>query len=82
MKISGTITHTIFTNEEFSIRSFRSDSMIELPNGNMSRNFHIKGLFIPDSSLKLQIEGEFDAKPYEKNGRKSFTFNVEPIKQP
>lgn len=77
MNVTGVVTHTLYENGNFSIRTFRCSKTVELPNGNTSRSFHIKGNFIPNSQLDIELEGEFDAKPYVKNGVKSFTFNVE-----
>ena len=78
MVITGAISHTIYEKDNFSVRTFRSRESVELPNGNFARIFSIKGNFIPNAYLDIQIEGDFDAKPYiNKAGVAQFTFNVE-----
>lgn len=78
MIVSGSVTRTIYIKDTFSIRSFRADKTVELPNGRTTRLFKIKGNYLPSSFLSIKIEGDFDSKPYVgKNGSKSFTFNVE-----
>lgn len=78
MRVTGAISRTLYQNENFSVRTFRSRESVELPNGNFTRTFSIKGNFIPNAYLDIIIEGEFDAKPYvNKAGQTNFTFNVE-----
>lgn len=77
MEIYGSISHTVFEKDNFSIRTFKALEQISLPNGHQVKTITIKGNFIPSSLLDLKLEGEFDAKPYtNKNGKKSYTFNV------
>ena len=78
MEITGAISRTLYANDNFSVRIFRTKDAVELPNGNFTHTFSIKGNFIPNAYLDVKLEGEFDSKPYiSKDGRKSFTFNVE-----
>lgn len=77
MIVKGSVTRTYYINDNFSIRAFLSDTIVELPNGKTTRSFKIKGDFLPSSYLDIRLEGEFDARPFiSRTGEKSFTFNV------
>ena len=82
MKIVGCVSHTIYENDPFSIRTFVSKESVVLPNGKLSVSFHIKGEYLPASYIDVEIEGEFDTKPFvNKNGRKTFTFDVSSVSE-
>lgn len=82
MKLCGNTTYTIFENNNFSIKTFKSMGSVTLPNGRATRNITIKGYFIPDSPIDLVLEGDFDLKPHvNEKGKKSYSFNVTSCKE-
>ena len=78
MLVQGSVQKVVYENNNFAIKSFIASDAVRLPNGSFTRFFKIKGMYLPTSYLDVELEGDFDAKPFvSKSGQKYFTFKVE-----